>query len=282
MGSVRTALTLGLLAVAACAGSGRPAARLDRHEAEVYTVEVGGRQRSFILAPGPRSSALKPLMLVYHGGGGTAQAVLDQTALGLAAVDAGMAVASLDAAPGTDGRWLTNPADAGPGDDLAFTRAAIALIARDVRIDSSRILAVGFSRGAQFTYQLACRAPGLVRAIVAVAGGLPANYRPWCDASAKVPHPAVILASGTRDPAITAVEASARYWVARNECTGGSVTDTVPARRAYWTVTRTQYAGCEQGDVQFYRVAPLDHQWPGSTFDIEPRLVSWFLALPAR
>ena len=281
MGPVRPGLTLGLLALAACAGSGRPAARLDGHRAEIYTIDVGGRQRSFILAPGHRSTAPKPLMLIYHGAGGTAQAVLDQTALGLAGVNAGMAVASLDAAPGTDGRWFVNVAETGPGDDVAFTMAAIAAIAKDVRIDSTRILAVGYSRGAQFTYQLACRKPEIVRAIVAVAGSLSASYRPWCDASAGAPHPAVMLASGTRDPAMAGVEQTARFISARNACAGTAL-DSIPARRATWKVTRTRFAPCENGDVVFYRIDPLAHLWPGSTFDVEGALVSWFLALPRR
>lgn len=278
---MRFALTLGVLALAACAGSKRPTARLDRHHAEVYTIDVGGRQRSFILAAGSRSRQPKPLMLIYHGSGGTAQAVLDQTALGLAAIDAGMAVASLDAAPGTDGRWFVNVAETGAGDDVAFTLAAIAEIAKDVRIDSTRILAVGYSRGAQFTYQLACRKPEMVRAIVAVAGGLSASYRPWCDAAANAPHPAVMLASGTRDPAMTSVEQTASFMTARNGCSGSTV-DSIRTRRPYFTVTRTRFAPCEKGDVVFYRIDPLEHLWPGSTFDIEGVLVSWFLALPRR
>ena len=278
---MRAALALSLLLLAGCGGTHRPRARLDRHRAEVYSIEVGGRQRSFILAAGAKSSAPKPLMLIYHGGGGTAQAVLDQTALGLAAIDGGMVVASLDAAPGTDGRWFTALTDTGPGDDLAFTRAVIAEIQRAVSIDTTRILAVGFSRGAQFSMQLACRAPEVVRAVVAVAGGLPNGYRPWCDASASAPHPAVIMASGTRDAAMAGVEQTARFWVSRNVCSGNAV-DSVPSRRVYWKVSRTRFAPCERGDVLLYKIEPLEHFWPGSAFDIEGLIVSWFLALPKR
>jgi polyhydroxybutyrate depolymerase len=283
-----TALAMGL-GMAGCASQAvsYPAARLDGHRAEVRTIDVGGRQRTFILAPGKGSGA-RPLMLVYHGGGGTAQAILDQTAIGLAGVDAGMVVASLEAASGTNGRWATSPRDLGTVDDLAFTRAVVREIARSVGIDTNRILAVGYSRGAEFTYQLACRAPDLVRAIAAVAGSFPAAYRPWCDSTAAMRRPAAMLASGAADPVISwsrgtparaSVLESARYFANRNGCTGGS-TDSLPGRRSYWKVTRTRFAPCEKADAVLFKIDPLEHLWPGSAFDVERAIVDWFLALP--
>ena len=289
VGAMRACLTLtGALLLTGCGAKRAPSARLDGHRAELRTIDLGGRQRSYILAPG-KGSGPRPLMLIFHGGGGTAQAVLDQTALGLAGVEAGMTVVSMDAAEGTDGSWSTTLGGLRAIDDVAFTRSVIAAISREIRIDSTRILAVGYSRGAVFTFQLACRAPDLTRAIVAVAGALPLAYRAWCDSTAGLPRPAVMLASGTSDqrvlwtsaPGRPSVLEAARYFADRNGCRGAAE-DTVPGRRAYWKITRIRFAPCEAADVVLYKVHPLDHLWPGTTFDIEPRLVSWFLGLPKR
>lgn len=71
----------------------------------------------------------------------------------------------------TTGGWdngdLWGPADR----DLRFVDAVIADIRAHNNIDMMRIYAAGFSRGAFFTYYLACRRDGL-RRIVAAAGAL--------------------------------------------------------------------------------------------------------------
>lgn len=118
-----------------------------------------------------------PLVLAYHGAGGTGTQLQQATQF---APD-GMVVAFMN---GIGGRW-----DAGPGltanqdpccgdtgrDEAAYTQQVIDQVMTDHRIDPARIYAMGFSNGGMEAFTLACTSNGWdhsIRSAVVVSGTL--------------------------------------------------------------------------------------------------------------
>lgn len=278
------ALLLPLLGTLAC---GEPTAPDPAHQVEERSLPLDGFTRSYLLIrPVTSGDQPRPLLLIYHGSGSDARDLVTNTALVGMALEAGMIVASLEAVPGYGGRWATNPVDLEIVDDLTFTRAVVEALAEELPLDRARVFAVGYSRGGEFVYQLACRAPELVRGIAAVSATLLSSNLEWCEASAsEPPRVSVTMVLGTQDSIIPweggptrlgALETMA-YWGERNGCPSSGVENPYPAR-SRWEVTLTSFAPCAHGEVRLFRVAPLTHVWPGVAFDVEAAIIDGFMA----
>ena len=79
-------------------------------------------------------------------------------------------------ATGSDGYSHWNIADENSKsnvDDLGFTSAMIDDLIQTYNVDTLRIYATGFSNGAFFTYDLACRLSQRIAAIAPVGGTMP-------------------------------------------------------------------------------------------------------------
>jgi polyhydroxybutyrate depolymerase len=283
------ALVLSALALG-CVGSTSPA----RIEVEQRQVTVNGVVRSFLLlTDGLTPGQPRPLLLIYHGSGGSAEEIMNGTGIALKARDAGMIVASLDAVPGYGQRWATNPVDLPVADDVAFTRAAVDDIGTTTFVvDRSKIYAVGFSRGGDFVFQLACRANDLVRGVAAVGSTMLYTSREWCDAADfSTRRPGIVMALGSNDPLMPwagglsnrmgALETT-NYWSGRFGCTTDTPAETHEGVRGSISISRFQYASCGNTDLRLYRLAPMAHTWPGDPLPMESMLLSWFSSLPAQ
>jgi len=259
-------------------------------ELQARTVMVGDRPRGYYVATprGGDATARRPLLLLYHGAGGTARDMLFDNGLAMAAVDAGFVVAALEAVPGYGGRWATNPVDLAVADDVAFTRQVVADVGTAMRVDPDAVFAVGYSRGGDFVYQLACRAPELVRGVAAVAATTLYTTREWCSADTASIAPAMLVVLGTVDPLMPwsgglpnrmgALETT-DYWASHYACNPRPPEQQpVPARQGY-AVTRYVYPRCARGSVTLYGADPLRHVWPAAAFDVDGMLVSTFVEL---
>jgi polyhydroxybutyrate depolymerase len=122
------------------------------------TFVVDGVERRALLyrnsSPAPASGA--PLVFVFHGHGGNAQAIarkLPVHGLWPEAVVAYMqglpGVAGITDPEGSQNGWQKNPGDVGDR-DVRFVDAALAQIEKEFKIDASRIYALGHSNGARF------------------------------------------------------------------------------------------------------------------------------------
>ena len=251
-----------------------------------HTIQVGGLARSYVLYV-PKSyagTAAVPLVLAFHGGGGTAENFAAQISLTALADRAGF-IAVLPEGWRPDeqapARFAGNPQTWNDGsgnypsgkariDDVGFVRALIAQVTTSFAIDRHRIYAEGFSNGGALVLRLGVELAGTMAAIAvdAPAGLYLRDPRP----ARPVPF---VYVQGTADPInkyegghITAlgideerppVDTAVARLARMNGCAGA------PAAAPYAPgVTKTTFAGCPTGmDVAYYVVSGMGHAWPG-------------------
>ncbi len=193
-------ITLLLLALAAL-----PAHALDR-----LTLNTADGPRQALLlnpkAPGPR-----PLLLLFHGHGGSAAQLLAERKLMASPLSVWadiarreqIVVAALDGARGADGLqgWNDCRRDAANNpstDDVAFARQLAQQLVQEGRVDARRVYAMGMSNGAMMVLRLGQDMPELT-ALAAVAGSMAADSE--CAASPQ-PGVAALLIHGDADPVV--------------------------------------------------------------------------------
>lgn len=239
------------------------------------TLEVAGSGRSYLLylPPSQQPGRPLPLVLVFHGAGGRAGAIARHTGFSRLAEREGFVVAYPE---GVGRRWNDGRGIGGAASDVAFVRALVDTLEREVGIDRRRVYATGISNGAMFAYRLACDLPGVLAAIAPVAGAVPAAVAENCAGATPV---AVVAFQGTADRAVPyeggsvagrggavlSAEGSADFWARINNCPGppaaeppmDTVTDGTRLRR-------TSHSGCrDDRAVVLYTIEGGGHTWPG-------------------
>ncbi|WP_156689802.1 extracellular catalytic domain type 1 short-chain-length polyhydroxyalkanoate depolymerase [Mycobacterium sp. Marseille-P9652] len=229
----------------------------------LHTLHVKGQERSYRLYKPVGLPANAPLVVMLHGGFGTAEQAAraygwDQLADGAKFVVAypdGLHRAWNVGGGGCCGR----PARDGV-DDVAFITAAVADIARNVGIDSSRVYATGISNGGIMAYTLACNTGDF-----AAIGPDSATQLDPCPS----PHPtSVIHIHGTADrlipykggrgssvidgPSVADVNA---FWRNADRCGAPSITTN-------GAVTTATAACPDRRAVVLVTVDGGGHEWP--------------------
>jgi polyhydroxybutyrate depolymerase len=252
-------------------------------------------QRTYRLHVPSRLTAERaaPLVLVFHGGGGTPEQVERATGFSQVADREGFVVAypAGHKRSWNDGRGAEAVAAQRDGvDDVAFVAALIDDVAATLRIDPARIYATGISNGAMVSHYVAIRLSTRFAAIAPVAGGLPRALAERFDAAQPV---SVLLLNGTHDPLvpygggevtvfgstrgrIVGAEDAARRWSERAACSASPAVLPVAERDPGdgCTVTRLRYGNCSRGiGVEVYRLAGAGHTWPGRAQNLPERLV---------
>jgi polyhydroxybutyrate depolymerase len=256
------------------------------------TVGVAGVTRTYLLhvPSGYRSTTAAPVVLVLHGGNGSATTVGGITAAvggSSAFADRNNFIAVYPDSMGgnwDDGRETITART----NDVGFVTALLDALAIEYNIDTKRVYASGISNGGMMTQRLACELPNRIAAIATVAANVPTALAAICNPGRPMP---VALFLGTGDPlmpyaggnvvsgvggAVLSGPASAAFWVAKNQIsatprtsaladtstTDGTTTDLM----AYGATT-------EAGEVAFYRVNGGGHTWPGGTQYLSALLV---------
>lgn len=262
---------------------------------------AGYPDRAFdLVVPPGEGRAPRPLLILFHGGGGNRRSAETVTCpdgdprepgcLGNVAIARGFVVARPD---GTGARWLPNVRtwNAGGGkdglqcvsgracadgvDDIAYVRALLDEIARLTAVDSRRVYVAGLSNGGAFAHRVACELGDRVAGVVAVGG---ANQ--FQAAGGVCPRPVPVLQiHGTADPcwAFTGgngaclqddgqkkqgAVASTDAWATINGCSGRR-TETPPDRDASDGTTRVRVIGegCRAA-TELWRMEGGGHTWP--------------------
>lgn len=261
---------------------------------ETRRITQDGLTRTYLLYTPARlagASGARPLVLVLHGGGGSARQILRNTRrrFNRLADVYGFHVAYPDA---IDGSWDFGDDPISPGrpvrvNDMAYFSAVIDDAGRRARIDGRRIFATGISRGGQASYALACRMPGRIRAIAPVAMPLPEFLAGDCR---RGPPVGLVLINGTEDPIVPydggairirdksrgrvlSSDATVKMFRARNRCAGARSRQRTDNRRDGTSVERTEWTGCAGAPVALHRIVGGGHTWPSGRSILPERWV---------
>lgn len=249
-------------------------------------LEVMGRERLFMvhLPPTYRPGQPLPMVLAFHGGGGSMELQADDSRYGLIskADSAGFIAVFPNGHSGTPGHHLAtwnaggccgSARDSG-SEDVAFVRALIEHLKQRLAVDARRIYAIGMSNGAMMSHRLACELSEQLAGIAAVAG---TDATASCQPRRPVPVLMIhaldddhVLYNGGAGPGafrdnskvmdFISVPETEQRWAQRNRCSG-------PAQKALqkpgaWC---ERYSGCAEGvQVQLCTTETGGHSWPGA------------------
>lgn len=228
-------------------------------------IVVDGVSRDFRVFIPEGLSAPAPLVIMLHGGRGTALQAEDSYDWDAEAVAKGFVVAYAEA---EDGAWNVASGCCGqPGvDDVKYLTAVVAELTAKLSIDESRVFATGFSNGGMMAYRLACDTD-LFAAIGLVAGTLLGD----CADPAPV---SVIHIHGLADTVIPFESADNRRPAIAGPpieevlATFAQSNDCEPPAPTTDGLVVTSVASCPGGRaVELITIEDAGHEWPSLSVD---------------
>ncbi|MCH2021959.1 MAG: alpha/beta hydrolase-fold protein [Saprospiraceae bacterium] len=216
-------------------------------------------------------SSSVPLMLNFHGFGGSASAYINDADMRtLAESDTFILVYPQGSCMNGVSHWnpsLPGADNKSTADDLSFIEALINEIASSYNIDTERVYACGYSNGGMFAYGLANYKSELIAAVGSVSGTI-------LDFNGPTSHPMpVIHLHGTSDAVIpyngnndyNSAQSAIDYWVDFNNTNSNPILTT--DSNGGMTIEHYLYA---QGDssvsVELYKYIGGNHVWFNTTF----------------
>lgn len=256
------------------------------------SLRAGDRTRRYIVhvPPQARGGSKLPVVLSFHGGGGTGTGMQAYARTDTLADREGFLVVYPDGTGRLGERLLTWNAGSCCGyalshhvDDVGFVRALLDDLSRRTPIDPRRIYATGLSNGAMMSYRLAAEMGDRIAAIAPVAGGMVVD-------SIRSPRPVPILHIHSVDdpralyngglgppfpftnnrvlqPNIDSViDRWARFdGCPRAPAAGETRLGRFGSPSALHTATPYVYAPCAGGsEIVLWRLTGAGHTWPGS------------------
>lgn len=262
------ALAVSCLVLAACdAGQDAESSSGLSVGTSVQRLDVGDDERSYRVHRPTSPEAEPALVLVLHGGGGSARQAEESYGWTALADREGFLVVHPQ---GLHHTWNTGGGCCGRAaeqavDDVAFLTAVVDDVARRTTVDMGRVFVTGMSNGAMMSYTLAC-STDVFAAIAPVAGTMLAD----CTDPAPV---SVFHLHGTADTSVRMdgepgegpamvdgrpVEDVVAFWRAVDGCLAPTDVTAGPVHRSV--------SGCSDGrSVEFVTVDGAGHQWPGSS-----------------
>ena len=237
------------------------------------SLAFGGATRTYLLhAPaGLAAAARAPLMLAFHGTGGSGMGMRNTTGFDAVADANGFFVAYPDS---VGPQWQ----ETGANNDLDFIAALVAALEAAYPIDPAQVYVSGFSDGGGMSTAYACAHADAIAGAADVSENLNQAFAAQCRPARPVPY---ILFHGTADPispydggpngtsgAITeSAQDTAAFWATNDGCTGTAATSTFPdtlSDGAPATDTVETWPACGGGaTVAFYTIDGGGHAWPG-------------------
>lgn len=251
------------------------------------SIRFEGVERSYTLyePSGVYEKSSFPLIIVLHGGGGTAKGMIRITEGGFnhIAEREGAYVVYPEGVRRhwNEGRKLPlSYAHRANINDVGFIETLVKKLSVEFPIDPTQIFVTGMSNGGLMAYRLACARPDLFAAIAPVNASIPKDLLDSCEAAAGT---GLLVVNGTHDPQmpyeggtisvfgvargeVISTRATVDHWLTWNECPVHSKKKMLPnvSRRDETTVTSYLYSGCQTGvHVALYRVEGGGHTWPG-------------------
>lgn len=253
-----------------------------RGELEQIKLEAHGVPRSYLLyTPAVHDEAAEsPLVLLFHGGHGSARDLVEHTGFNSVADQGQFLIAYPDSVEGhwNDGRPETET----EVDDVAFVDALLVDVARRRKVDAQRVYAAGISNGGSFTARLACERAGRFAALAQVVSTMAVKLYASCKPERPVP---MLIMNGTDDPLhpwrggalrksgrlgkggeVIGTEHAARFWADHDDCTGREESELPDREPADGTRVRAiHYTHCSLGsEVLLLAIEGGGHAWPGA------------------
>jgi polyhydroxybutyrate depolymerase len=240
-------------------------------------LQVGGRDRWFIVDLPPRFASRGPLPLVlnFHGGGGSPSGARTQTGFSKLAARIGAIVVY----PAGSGRFTTERlltwntgdccgyAQAARIDEVTFVGSLLDTLQRLYPIDPNRIFATGLSNGGMMTYLVGCRLADRIAAIAVVSGELSKDCNPSRPVSVLIihgtadqnlPYNGGVGAKALDKHDVRPVSLAVNNWTALDQCPN------TPAVTTHGTVRHSVWSPCATGTaVEPYAIEGGGHAWPG-------------------
>lgn len=234
-------------------------------------------------------AGLRPLIVVMHGGGGTARQISRGTdrRFDLLADKYGFYVVYPNA---IEKMWDTGGGRVSDNlsprrNDLGFLEHVIDQMAAKYPIDSSRVFATGISRGGHASFMLACRSTK-VRAIAPVVMNLPRQLTADCEQAKPT---GLLLINGTADPLVPfdggrvtvlgksrdlveSADETLAVFGRRNGCDGVAEKQRIDEADD-GTVVEHEIWNCSKAPVAMYKVIDGGHTWPSERSIVPERLV---------
>jgi len=309
---LRSLRTLSLLALtSACAAGAQRAERRGGRDAAEQTLTHDGRERAYVVRA-PRGAASSgpalPLVLVLHGGGGSAAnaermsgftALVERERILVVYPDGSSRLGPLRT-------WNAGHCCAYARDqridDVGFINALLDTLEARYPVDRARVFVTGMSNGAMMSHRLARELPHRIAAIAPVVGALfgdePTAAGPVAMLSFNGALDQLIPPDGGGDGrAVTGgfggqqtrpyIDQGA-YWARANGCTGA------PAVTTRGALVHTRYACPDGRAVELYLVQDNGHAWPGGqagrrradgpsrSIDATAEMWAFFMANPKR
>lgn len=265
-----------------------------------YSFEYGGATRSFVVYVPPDHAPGRPLVVVLHGGGGSARQMLSTHPLEAAADHRGAVVVAAQGSPGEDERsfeWNGQGSLDTGVDDVGYLEQVIVAVTARLELDPARRYVAGFSGGASMAVRFAAERSEYLAAIATFAGkvGLSQAGGPFVFPPAPTTPLSVQMTYGTLDPNLegeakgdiqaTSAQAGIDWWVGALGCSNA------PMESVAGAVATAAYTGCSSGaQVQLLTVEDMPHTWPelpgdaiaGTklVFDFFADRVKWVSAAP--
>jgi poly(3-hydroxybutyrate) depolymerase len=219
-------------------------------------LESGGRQRRFKvhIPPSYHPDKPTPLVLCFHGGGGTMREIEQVSEMSVKADESGFIVVYPQAAAhrNTPPRWYTTIEE--ENHDVQFIRDLLEHLGDRLSLDPARIYATGYSNGGTFSDSLGCQLSGHFAAIASVVGS---HAEPIAACAPEREIAILILCDAHQCAPSTAGPDWAPHWVDRYGC------DPTPAVSVQQeTVTRKSWANCPgESTVTLYTFFLGGHTW---------------------
>lgn len=264
-----------LLAGACCAILGNPICA----EASGLRLEVAGVARHAIVVNAPPSGQRQPVVLVLHGGAGSADAQRGRTGFDEVARREGFTVVYPEGMPwGRDGQHAWNTGyllrrQVQGVDDIGFLDALIDALIDRYGADPTRIYMTGGSNGAMMTFVYACKRAHRLAAIAPVVGAMfsfderPSRPLPILLINASADTEVPIDGGMSRNPTVRSAQAvpyksleqTLGFWVDVNR------SEPTPIVEQVGTLTVRTYPAMAGGASTTSVVdAVAGHGWPGT------------------